>query len=79
MNNENRNGNRCETRANTSASRSTASDELEEERLDIEWHSLFNVAIYEDLEHYYGLVDAFFKIAISSYGTSSFLTIFVDF
>lgn len=79
MSNENRNGNRCETRANTSTSRSAASDELEKERLDLEWHSLFNVAIYEDLEHYYGLVDAFFKIAIASYGTSSFLTIFVDF
>ena len=72
------NGNGCEAYANTDASgRSDYSNDLEKERGDLKWLSMFNIVVNEDLERHYRLIDIVCKSIVAVFGTSSFVTFFV--
>lgn len=77
--NKNGNGNGCEAYANTDAAgRANFANDLEKEREELEWNSVFNISVNEDLEKHYRLIDILCKTVIALFGTSAFTTYFVD-
>lgn len=76
--NKNGDGDGSEARTNTDASgRSNSTNDLEQERDDLKWAAMFNIAVNEDLERHYRLVDVVCKSIVAVFGTTSFATFFV--
>lgn len=72
------NGDGGEARADTNASgRAVDSGDLEKERDNLKWLSMFNIVINEDLERHYRFLDIACKSIVAVFGTSSFVTFFV--
>lgn len=66
------------TPPDTGSSEPSKAEILEKEKVSTEWEIQFNIALYEDVEIYYGKWDTVTRVVVALYGTSAFGALFVE-